>query len=314
MIQKSSGALLNEYKGYLFEFLVCKELRNYFLLTPIETVLNENQFTMLSQQESFVRNNYPSLIKQLPVLAKETANRIWEYYSDKKVENILLSGKQNTSLTPEHFSEEDIGIFLKDSGVKKISLKLAKKGLATNTKSSGILSILKRYFDSLQLQAQFNDFIDIEFEHMSRDLHTIEGIEYRENFKNWKDNELPELPGQLNRESSERLKLYYQSLAKKLYELTKEIDVDKLKSGLARLSGFSHPDIVQVTCFYIDDYLLAGVSVKEELSFEGRFTCKQNKSSVVFQFDRLTVLLRIKPMNLFTSKAYKVNASIEFAD
>lgn len=311
MALKSSGALLNEYKGYLFEFLVCKELRHLFLLTPIETILNENQFNMLSQQESFVRNNYPNLLKQLPILAKETANKISEYFSDKKIENILLSGKQNTSLTPEHFSEEDIGIFFKNSEGKKISLKLAKKGLATNTKSSGILSILNRYFESPQLQAKFNDFIDIEFEHMSRDLHAIEGIEYQESFKNWKESELPELPGQLSKESSDRLKIYYQSLANKLYELTKKVDGDKLNSGLAKLSGFSHPEIVQVTCFYSDEYSLAGVSMKQGLNLKGDFTCKHKKSSVIFQFDKITIFLRIKPMNLFTTKAYKVNASIE---
>lgn len=314
MSHKASGALLNEYKGYLFEFLVAKHLRELANLDSIETKLNENQFQMLSQQESFVRNNYPVLLERLPFLAKETAREVMQFLENKNLvkslNDVLLSGKENTSLDRQSFSEEDIALLFKDLTDLKISLKLAKSGLATNTKSSGVLSIFDRYFSRRDIQSDFNSFLDIEFENMSRDLHEIEDIEYQESFKNWKKLGLPELPGSLNDQASQRLRQYYATVAKKMSELFESIDANDLNSGLVSLAGFSHPNVVQVTCFYKANYQLEGVSIYNSLDFGKKLVKNHQKSMVVFEGEFAKVQLRVKPMNVFTTKAFKVNASL----
>ena len=312
MSGRSAHALLNEYKGYIFEFLVAKSLRTHFGLEAIEKVLTESDFKMLAQQESFVRNNYPELLLKLPSLAASTAEELTVSLDGKDVENILLSGKQNTSLSVNQFSEEDIGIFFKNNERLEISLKLAKEGIATNTKSSGLRSFFSRYFDAENLQKQFDEFVDIEFENMARRLHEIEEVEYSSDFCNWKDAGLPELPGGLVGESSSCLKAYYETLAGKVAHLLEEVDAEKLQNGLTSLAGFSGKNILQVICFYKNNYELSRIFIKKQMRLPEEFSWDHKKSTIVFGFDQIDLHLRIKPMNVFTTKSYKINAAVDF--
>lgn len=311
-MDKAKNALLNEYKGYLFEFLVTKELRKIFNLSAIEAILRESDFEMLSQQESFVRNQFPELLLKLPALAKATADRVYTSLNIADVNDVIIVGKQNTSLQDDSFSEEDIRI-ITSNGSLSISLKLAKHGIATNTKSSGVLSFFEKNFSKPEMQNDFNEFIDLRFEEMARDLHEIMEIDYRPGFKNWKANKLPELPGQINAEASERLKQYYEVLAQKLCENIEKLSgEDNFADTLLPLTGLSQQNLVQVVCFYQKEYELKEVKIKSSQSLGRVEKIEHKKSSVILTLAKLELHLRIKPMNLFTTKAYKINSAVNF--
>lgn len=311
-MDKAKNALLNEYKGYLFEFLVTKELRRMYKLSAIEAVLRESDFEMLSQQESFVRNQFPDLLVKLPDLAKATAESIFNNIKDIDVNNVIIVGKQNTSLQDHSFSEEDIRIEGCDVNLS-ISLKLAKYGIATNTKSSGVLSFFEKNFSNPEMQNEFNQFIDLRFEEMARDLHEITEIDYQPGFKNWRINKLPELPGQLNPEASERLKQYYEVIAQKLCENIKKLSVkENFTDALLPLTGLSQKDLVQVVCYYQKEYELKEVKIKSNQNLGKLKNIEHKRSSVILTLDQLELHLRIKPMNLFTTKAYKINSAVNF--
>ena len=70
-LQIRKEALLNEYKGNLFEFLVALEFAKKFSLqTQTLEGISKGAFEMLKQQEEYIRSYYPSLLTKLPFLAK----------------------------------------------------------------------------------------------------------------------------------------------------------------------------------------------------------------------------------------------------
>ena len=69
---------------------------------------------------------------------------------------------------------------------------------------------------------------------------------------------------------------------------------------------------MQVICFYHKNYEFHHVSLKTSVDLSDRPVITSKKSSVICDFENFVLHLRIKPMNVFTTKSYKVNAAIDF--
>ncbi len=146
-------ALLNEYKGSLFEFLVASNLaaKLNFESSFLDD-LSENQLSMYEQQEPYLRNHFPSLLVSLPKLAEFTAKKIIKKLNLVSIEKIDLIGMNAGSLT-------EADIIISSQGTKyPISLKISKKGSFTNTKSAGVKTFFIKYFETDQ--AEFNRYYE----------------------------------------------------------------------------------------------------------------------------------------------------------
>lgn len=306
----NKDALLNEYKGYLFEFLVARELISLNGLKPLEKSLSENSLSILQQQESFVRNEFPELLIKLPVLARHLAHNIQNFFG--AIDDVALVGKQNSSLKNGAFSEGDI-LIKSQAQQYSLSIKLAKTGLPTNTKSSGLLSIFSKYFKAPQVQEKFNGFLETEFDMMARDLHDIYNIEYDSSFQQWKNNHLPLLPGELGRDARDRLHKYYHLLAgeifRQLHSLQRK-DSDFM-AGLSLLAGFSNNITIQFICVYEDHYHLKEIRREDSDFIKDLRDMRLSKSSIIVEMLHGKIFMRVKPMNTFISKAYKLNIATQ---
>lgn len=330
--QVQKEAILNEFKGNLFEFLVAQGLavksnvEDQFLLgLPMDFKMK------LASYEELIRTHEPKLLVKLPNLAMLTVNRIWEDVSLSKLSfsqwNVI--GKMVATNDNETWNETDIvGTYKAESGENKklaISLKLTKDHSFINTKSAGVKSFLTKYFSSygdivVSMQNELNSEVDESFLMMGHRLYSIIDTEFRGSFNSeWSDH-YTELPGELNpemrsivHENYHRVALKLSSLLQRLKEKSPELFFDSLYA----LCGFGHAEIIQVNCFH-NDYDLKEISIKK---FEDLFT-KTNKgcallpikdlaSSVDIIMGKMTLQVRVKPMNKFTTAAYKINCSIK---
>ena len=87
-------ALLNEYKGNIFEYLTCQFVARYYGVEKVFLEnLTEDMLSILEQQESYLRNYFPYLLKELPKLADLTAKEIKKYLGEKSICKVSLLGK-----------------------------------------------------------------------------------------------------------------------------------------------------------------------------------------------------------------------------
>lgn len=322
-MDKSHEALLNEYKGNIFEFLVAQKVATKFgVLGPFFDSINQNVQTMLGQQESYLRNYHTYLLTELPKLAELCADSIFDDFKHLKLTNCLIVGKVLGAANDNRYQEADL-ILVTDISEILISLKINRRGSYVNTKSAGIRSIFSKYFsklDSKEIQYELDQFVDFEFETFSRKMHDEKGIVYTEGFKTWESYGLEVLPGQLQGRCKELLMEYYEKINDKIYDLLLQLytknEKDFLKS-LFPLMGFSSHQIHQVTAFYeLDKDKLIFHKMKidifgiEDIQKVRPVIEKKNKLIEVC-IDKLKLQLRLKPMNKFTQKSFKVNCAIK---
>ncbi|MFT6631118.1 MAG: hypothetical protein ACJAS4_001065 [Bacteriovoracaceae bacterium] len=314
-------ALLNEYKGNLFEFLFCHSLAR---ITGLEgeflNKLTPSMSTILEQQESFLRNYFPYLLTELPELASKTALEVKSSLNLKKVEEILLIGKVAGASNDKRFDEADI--IIRDAGQTiPISIKISKNHSYVNTKSGGVRTFFVKYFtsfDTEKIQQDFNRFCDYEYEALAIKMHHMQEIPYTEGFKNWEAVGEEVLPGQLSEDLRVPLLDYYhkvnEQISNYLQTFLKENKKGFLKD-LAPLIGFSNKEVIQVTSFYQlknEKFINTKISILpyiKNLKFE-EFIVRRNNLDV--KLNKLSLQIRIKPMNKFTSKAFKINCAISY--
>ena len=320
-LQISRDALLNEYKGNLFEFLVCIEIASKFdLLNNFYHDLNPSAQKMLEQQESFLRNYYPYLIVELPKLAHQSVQSLVDNITIESVQNVSMIGKSMSSHKLENFSEEDIVIKTSDRDLR-ISLKMAKSGSFVNSKSAGLRSFFTKYFsdfDSNHLQNDFNEFCKREFEMTSYELHREVGLEYSGDFKLWEDNHYPVLPGKLDQNLKEILYVFYEKVNDFLFDSMTHFFQTKplvLSQMLNRLKGYSSDDLIQLTAFYKlkDDKFVDCHFLTQTLEASDPIVKIVKKSKVLdIYFQNSILQIRVKPMNKFTSKSFKINCAVKY--
>lgn len=332
-IQKE--AILNEFKGNLFEFLVAQGLakksavEDQFLLDlPYEFKAK------LGSYEEMIRTHEPRLLVKLPTLAEKTVQKIWEEVTSKySFQQWNVIGKMVATNDNELWNETDIvGTYLAEDGFQKklaFSLKLTKDHSFVNTKSAGVKSFLAKYFSrfgvlSARLQEELNHEVDESFLMMGHRLYSMVDCEWKGSFNSDWNNNYSELPGELSEEMRAIVHENYYRVAMRLAGLLEELqrkDSALFFDSLFALCGFGHADIIQVNCFH-QDYELKNISIKHFVDLFGFGEEKSNKkciilpikemaSSVEIQLGKVILQIRVKPMNKFTTAAYKINCSIK---
>lgn len=322
---KRQDALLSEYKGNIFEYLVCIELAKPFKREiHFLKSLPSDMISILEQQESFLRNHYPHLLTQLPVLARECAAQFIEVKSIKTIQKIILVGKKLASTQETSFNEADILIYTSEEQALQVSVKLSKINSFVNTKSAGIRTIFDKYFKELKvedLQDGFNKFIDIEYESLAIDMHNDADLHYTHLFENWERCGLEVLPGQLKGSAHNLLINYYKKINTALYKQFTQLHKASpvlFKESLYKLMGFSGEEIIQLTAFYQqknDVFVKTRIEVielKEIVHSKSQSVeFKMNPTNFEIKLAGHILQVRAKPMNKFTSKAFKINCSIK---
>lgn len=335
-IQKE--AILNECKGNLFEFLVAQglavrsKLEDDFLLN-----LPPDFKSRLLFYEELMRTHQPKLLVSLPKLADQTVAQILKDSNIASLEfkhwNVI--GKMMATNDNEFWNETDIvGTYNRLGENKKLtlSLKLTKEHSFTNTKSAGVKSFLIKYFSSYELahksllsslQHELNEEVDSSFLKMGHKLYGLIDAEFKGSFDSTWSAQYSELPGELSEDMRAVVHENYHRVALKLSTILnklKECDSELFFKSLFSLCGFGHSEIIQVNCFH-QDYELKGIRIKKFddffLSQSDKFAIlpiKNMASSVEVIIGSLFLQLRVKPMNKFTTAAYKINCSIKVKD
>lgn len=328
MVHKASyDALLNEYKGNLFEFLVALEFARHF---DVEKEFLQKTYTetshILEQQESFLRNYYPDLLDILPRLANKLKEKIIAEFTFSHIVKINLVGKFLGAAGDNRFNEADI-LLTSDKQVSVgLSIKLAKKGSYVNTKSAGIKSFFKRYFAQFggeEIQHEFNSLVDAEFEKMAMKMHEEAGLFFDHGFQEWEKAGLECLPGKLNREYKLILIQYYGLINDKMYQVINEFyqkNPSKFTDSIWSILGLSSDNLIQAIYFHslLGNRLQDGGDPTDSILVNKRgnkldfvrFEKKKNTFEMVYR--NFNLQFRLKPMNKFTVKSYKVNLSVKY--
>lgn len=316
-------ALLNEYKGNMFEYLTGLMLAKdaNLELDYLNSLTSDFQH-MLFQQEQFIREYYPKLLTDLPLLAQGLKQKIVEQVGTLDIVKIQLMGKAASAANDDRFNEADILLHTPNK-IYPISIKICKANSFVNTKSGGLRSFISKYFQDEQVQRQLDQHIEGILSELTYSLYELADVEPDTNFQNWLNAGLPSLPGQLSGNLREK---YLSSLYKMntfLYEAVAAVldkDQEQFIASLMPLIGFGSTEIIQATTFYINKeghYCLSEHLVED---FEVIKKSKRNvilsqldnnKTSFNITFEDRTLQLRIKAMNKFTSKSYKVNCSVK---
>lgn len=309
-------ALLNEYKGNLFEFLVSINLAKKFSIESLFLKsINPSFLLMLKQQEKFIRSFFPDLLVRLPSLADHLVAEICSKLNIETVSDIQLVGKSAASDSIEDFNEADI-ILCTNNGKIPISLKLNKENAATNTKSAGVKSFLSKYFQNAhELQREVNFEFDKSFDEFSYSLHDENGLDWDKNFNEWCMRGLATLPGELEGKSRELYldflhtssTLFYNAILK----LSKEKDFYK---SIFSLAGFSNHSVVQATCFHKNEYQDSRCEIFDSINvISNDFELVNKKATSYFEirFKNMILIVRVKAMNKFIHKSFKMNCSIK---
>jgi hypothetical protein len=329
-IQKE--AILNECKGNLFEFLVAQGLASRSCVEDHFLLNLPNEFkNKLGSYEELMRTHEPKLLVKLPNLAKKTIKSIWEEIGldQYNFTQWKVIGKMMATNDNEFWNETDIvGTYKNDEGVEKhlsLSLKLTKDHSYTNTKSAGVKSFLTKYFSTygdavIEFQKELNNEVDESYLMMGHRLYSLIDRDFHGSFNSEWSDFYTELPGELPSEMRIIVHENYHRVASKLSNILnqlKQIDRHLFFDSLAALCGFGHSEIIQVSCFH-HEYELKEVTIK---NFDDFFS-KTNKecellpikdlaSSVEIIMGLVSLQVRVKPMNKFTTIAYKINCSIK---
>jgi hypothetical protein len=317
--EQQKQALINEIKGNLFEYLVAHQLaRALNLETSFLRELSPQMKSILTDYETWLRENERDLLIRLPELALQTASELKKQVNFR-AERILVIGKIAAGFHDDSFNEADI-LVLNTDHTLPISLKMCRVHALVNTKSAGIKSFVSKYFKAF-LKAQIfqetlNSFVDESFSNMAQTLYANHGLDYVSGFDGLWDG--PDLPGELSNEDKEVLSQLYQNLIHQLYEICVELyksDAKLFIECLAPLMGFGNQKILNITCFYKKGYSLDGLQVSDLSDFSDQVELippKPGNSSFEIKFAKQALQLRIKPMNKFTTPSYKVNCSIRY--
>jgi len=314
-------ALLNEYKGNLFEFSVAHHLARSFTIEQVFW----NDLGAFGEQlqfyESEVRRIRPQLLKDLAYYAQGVCKELTGLIKFQPAK-ILLVGKISGGSHKNIWDDADILVLSDSNETFPVSLKLTRAGSFTNTKSGGIKSFITNYFSFYSRsdfsQQELNSFVDREFDLMMGRLLEDEGFSISTNFvKEWERLGLPDRPGKLKDKQQEILHGLYAKVVRQLYHYLVEIaseDRSRFTMSLKRLMGLCD-GITQVTCFHEEDRTNYRIKISGALPSHGDdfqlVAPKEGISSFEITYCDIRLQLRVKPMNKFTTAAYKVNCAIK---
>ena len=328
-MDKSEQALLNEYKGNIFEYLVGNELAKSCDIEEDFVLGITDEFrTMFAIQERFIRSRFNHLLVDLPVLAKATSELIRQRLGDRAIKSIKLVGKSNNLYTDgDSLTSADL-ILHGDEDIP-LSLKLSKDHAFVNTRSGGIKSFFNKYFDFSEgkyFQQILNSELDKYFEEAMIELHERNGLEYTGSFDHWIETGKPELPGQLEDQERQILFKLYNQMAIIIQDCLLKMqneNPEEFAKSIHKLIGLSNSDLMQVICFYKNknegyelDNLYCEYSRGTSLNPKSIIVQKEiaKTSSFEILMPHKILQIRVKPMNKFTAKAFKINCSVKYVN
>lgn len=309
-------ALINEYKGNLFEYLVGQLLAQHY---HQEEQFHQNLLPefkkRLENYESELRALDPALIKFLMKAAITTKNKIAEVIR-LKPQQIFVTGKTT------HEGECDLFLVDEFNQSLSISLKLAKTKSYVNTKSGGAKSFIETYFptsDSPEIQKKLNELIDSAWTNMGQKLYEEEGLGAFDQFKTWRENLLTELPGELTGKNKESMLTYYDEVIAAFENEIKKLASNKtqFENSLKTIIGFSETIGLQVITEHENETItkvrtISALDITKGLSDYEFSRSSEAKSSFAINFPHLILQIRMKPMNKFTAGSMKVNCSVKY--
>lgn len=325
-------SLLNECKGNLFEFLVAQSLSRRFKKEDVFLLSLPRDFRgRLQFYEETIRHHDSELLKNLPLLAEAVSENLEQHALFKNKTNLSFTviGKIVATNDNELWNETDIVAFeeFPDGRHKKyfLSLKLTKDHSYTNTKSAGIKSFIEKYFSSFgalasDYQTRLNLAVDESFYMMGHKLYGMIDQEFNGSFDTRWSTTQTELPGELNSEMKEVVHDNYFRVAIKVHEYLKELhdnSPELFYQSLHALCGFGNPDIIQVSCFH-QNALLRDIKIKTQNDMFANNSSEISVKDITIgvgsfdiAFEKFVLQIRVKPMNKFTTAAYKINCSIK---
>ncbi len=330
--QMQIESLLNECKGNLFEFLVAQHLsklygsEDLFLLN-----LHGDYRKRLQFYEQTVRHHNPGMLVSLSPMAQSVAKTLEgsSYFIGKKKFSFFVIGKLTSGSDSDFWNETDI-VASEDLGHGEsqklyLSLKLTKDHSFTNTKSAGVKSFIEKYFNKVDptanfRQTSFNKEVDESFFMMGHKLYEMIDQDFKGSFDSRFTDHYSELPGELSQEMRKVIHQNYFRVITKLKMIMNDLYTSNpiaFFEALGSLCGFGNKDIIQVSCIHLNNelknvYIKAYHDLfgKEENSL-GFSDIEPGGSSFEIRFKKINLQIRIKPMNKFTTAAYKVNCSIK---
>ena len=329
LVQKE--ALINEFKGNLFEFLVARDIAEIFGIKQkffARFIQDREKQRYFQNYESWLREHSPNVLQNLPLLSKEVAKALETYLLQLfkgSVSGIDLVGK-SFGQEKKVFHEADLILRAENQRSLPLSLKLCKKGSYVNTKSAGVGSFIKKYFSPFSLsdfhQTELNKILDNSFQRMGEQLYEELGLSFKGNFDlEWRELGLSELPGQLPDNLKNIVHSSYDPIIEKIFWTLKEFhrqDPKLFSSCLQQLLGVTDSRLLQVFCFhkgtekYTFDHveIYSASSVQQELESLCFDSAHLSSASFELKLRESLFQIRVKPMNKFTAKSHKINCSL----
>jgi hypothetical protein len=315
-------SLLNEYKGNLFEFLVAQRLSQAFsiegqFLSDLLPVYKEQ----LIKYELELKKLDPEISIKLPKLAQKTFDYVVHELNFLPVKIFLVGKVANSS--NQDLESTDILLLNAINELKGISLKLSKDQSFINTKSGGVRSFLQEYFchdEVISFQNALNLKMNVLYQTFAREVYDIFDLGEFDDFKRFRKEGFSELPGSLEGEARKSLLKYYNESIKVFYDYLKQInsiDRELFQQAILRLIGFTDKNLIQVLVSHENHEIkkIQSYSINEfkNMFFEFREKSVEEltTSSLHLESNKLTLQIRLKPMNVFTTASMKVNCSIK---
>ena len=326
---KKEEALLNEYKGNLFEFLMGKEISHHYKReTSYLDRIPQGFVEKLIHYEDYIRQHDGELLNALPLMARKSFDVLKDALPAGSRE-VFLVGKLVGGSNNKELGEADL-LLKEGAELLSLGIKLCRKGSFVNTKSGGVRSFFTRYFASFDkasfFQERVNRALESAFEEMGQKLYEINGLHFQGSIdESWTAKGKSSLPGELGPQEREVVLEFYYRAVREFHEafvyFLKE-DRECFCRGLLALLGFSCEGMIQMTTFYdrtsFEKYIYSETKVEYERNLVGKMKTlailplKEKRSSFEIVFSPHRLQIRLKPMNVFTVPGLKVNCSRKF--
>lgn len=319
---KNIQALLNEQKGFLFEYIVAEQLSRKFSIcnSNFLTSLNTNLLKRLENYQRAVFNQDRILYKKLPVLADKTASYIYAQLHDFDAVKVEVGSRS------KNFLSEDIVLENNESLKKFLSIKLCKDNSFINTRSPGIKSFFSSYFENSEdIQKKLNEKVVTLHERLRLKLLDSSDLDLTsENFSAWIGEGNSSLPGELSLDFRQDLHQYYNESIHIIYEFLIDLfkkDNNSTEKSLLELCGLKkHMNESRIIYFCLHkgtaSYDLARVidldMKKLDTNIIQIIAPTRDNAYFLVEYPKMTLQIRVKPMRDFTTPAMKVNCSIKF--
>lgn len=317
-------ALFSEYKGNLYEFILALQIARHFgKEISFYEKINPQLKQMLEHQEAFMRDFYPNLLVSLPRIAESLKDKIIKDLNIKTLNNVEIIGKVAMASHAKELAETDI-LLVDENKNYNLSIKLGKSNSFLNTKSAGIKSFVRKYFEKLQcsldLQTELDKVFDQSFDEFVYNIHEIAQLEYDDSFKTWIDNGFSVLPGELKDEYRQVYLKFTHKVTNTLYSCLKKLKEENsvlfLKS-LYPLLGYSNDDIIQVSTYYknennnysLDHHRIEHIN--DDIYYKA-MSKKENVNYINIDLNTCILQIRLKAMNKFSNRGFKVNCSVKY--